>query len=194
MRDDHLLPDFLDRHAPARRERMLRRGQQDDVVAAEGEGLDAAIRRLEGQDAEVDAAVEHGAGDLARWHAADFHRDLGVQRRELLDVRQQRVHGGFVGPDDDPSAPHLLQLLHRGLGLAGEAEQALRVILEQAPRLGQRAVPGRPVEQALAQLVLDPSDRLADGGLGPVEPPGGGRKAPIRGNGQKRREIRQLHK
>ncbi len=98
-----------------------------------------------------------------------------MQRREPLDERQQRVHGGLVGADDDAAAPDLLQLPDRRLGLAGEPEQPLRVVLQQPPGLGQRAVSRGPVEQLLAQLVLEPPDRLADGRLGPVEP--GGRRA-----------------
>ena len=79
-------------------------------------------------------------------------------------------------------------------GLAGQPEQALGVVLEQAAGLGQGAVPRRAVEQALPQLILDAADRLADGRLGPVEAPGGGGKTAIRGDGEKCGEIRQLHK
>ena len=117
-----------------------------------------------------------------------------MQRREPLDVRQQAVHGRFVGAHDDPAAADLLELLDGGLRLAGQPEEALGVVLEQPAGLGQRAVAGRPVEQPLAQLVLDAPDRLADGRLGPVQPPGGGGKAPVGGNGEKRGQIRELHK
>ena len=79
-------------------------------------------------------------------------------------------------------------------GLAGQPEQALGVVLQQAAGLGQRAVAGRAVEQPLAQLVLDPADRLADGRLGPVKPPGGGGETPVGRNGEKRGQIRELHK
>ena len=102
---------------------------------------------------------------------------FGCERREALDVRQQAVDRRLVGAHDDAAAAHLLQLLDGGLRLAGEPEQALGVVLEQAPGLGQRAVAGGPVEQPLAQLVLDPADRLADGRLGPVQPAGGRRKS-----------------
>ena len=72
----------------------------------------------------------------------------------------------------------------------GQPEQPLGVVLEQPAGLGQGAVAGRPVEQALAQLVLDAADRLADGRLGPVEPAGGGGEAPVGGDGEKRGEVR----
>ena len=73
-------------------------------------------------------------------------------------------------------------------------EQPLGVVLEEPARLGQRAVPRGPVEQPLPQLVLDPAHRLADGRLGPVEAPGGGRKAPIRRHGKECGEVGELHK
>ena len=175
-------------------ERMRRRREQDDVVAAEEDGLDAAIRGQEREDAEVDAAIEDGAGDLARRHAPDLDRHLRMQRGEALDVRQQAVHGRLVGAHDHAAAAHLLELLDGGLGLAGQPQQPLRVILEQTAGLGERAVPGRPVEQPLAQLILDPADRLADGRLGPVEAARRGGETPVRGDGEKRGQVRELHK
>ena len=60
-------------------------------------------------------AVQHRAGDLARGHAADFDRDLRMQRREALDVRQQAVHGRLVRAHDHAAAADLLQLLDGGL-------------------------------------------------------------------------------
>ena len=114
--------------------------------------------------------------------------------REPLDVREQRVHRGFVGADDDAAAPHLLQLLHGRLGLVGEAEQALGVSWQHRAGLGQRAVPGRPVEQPLAQPVLETPDRLADGRLGAVQLAGGRGEAPLGSDGEERGEVRQLHK
>jgi hypothetical protein len=76
------------------------------------------------------------------------------------------VHRRFVRRHDDPAPPHLLQLLDGGLGLAGQAEEALGVVLEQPAGLGQGAVAGGAVEQPLAELVLDAADGLADRRLG----------------------------
>ena len=78
--------------------------------------------------------------------------------------------------------------------LVGEPEQPLRVVLQQAAGLGQRAVAGRAVEQPLAELVLEPADRLADGRLGAVQPPAAAEKLRSVRDGEKRRQIRQLHK
>ena len=119
---------------------------------------------------------------------------MGMLGRKALDMRQQRMNRRFVRADDDAAAAHLLQLLNRGLGLAGESEQALRIILEQSASFGQRAIARGAIEEALAELVLDSAHRLADRGLGTVEPAGRRREAAIRGHGKKRRKVRQLHK
>jgi hypothetical protein len=194
VRDHDLASDFLQRHAVAPRQRMFRRRQQHHVVAAERERLHAAIRRLEREHAEVEAAIEDGVGDLPGRHAPDVDDDVGMSHRESLDVRQQAVHGRFVGADDDAAAAHLLQLADGRLRLAGEPEEPLRIVLQEASGLGQRAVARRAVEQPLAQLILDPPDRLADGGLRPVQAPRRGRKAAIRGHREESRQVRQLHK
>ena len=54
VRDHDLPADLLDRDPSSVRERMARRREQDDVVAAERDGLDAAIGGLEREHAEVE--------------------------------------------------------------------------------------------------------------------------------------------
>ena len=55
--------------------------------------------RVERQHAEVEAALEHLARDLAGRHAAHVDGDAGMHRGEARDERQQRVDGGLVGAD-----------------------------------------------------------------------------------------------
>ena len=194
MRDHDLATHFLERHPTSGGERVSRRRQQDDLVEPERHGLDSAIRRLKRQDAEVERSVEQCVRHLPRRDATDLHGDARVSRREAVDVRQQGMDGRFVGADDDPPAPDLLELPDRQLGLAGQSEQALGVVLKQPAGLGQRAVARGAVEQPLAELILDAPDRLADGRLGPVEPAGRRREAVIGRNREKCRQILQLHK
>ena len=87
-----------------------------------------------------------------------------------------------------------MQLLDGRLRLVGQAQEPLGVILEEAARLGQGTVAGGAVEQALAELVLDPAHRLADGRLGSMEPPRRSGEAPFGRHGEKRRKVGQLHK
>ena len=59
-------------------------------------------------------------------HAADLDPRLRVQPREPLDDRQDGVHGGLVGPEDDAAAAHLLELADGRLRLRGQPQQPLR--------------------------------------------------------------------
>ncbi len=68
------------------------------------------------------------------------------------------------------------------------------VLLEQAPRFGQGAVADGPIEQAIAELFLEPADGLAHGGLGAMQLLGGDRKAAFRRNRDKCAQILQLHR
>ena len=53
--------------------------EHHELVAAERDRLQAAIGGLERQDAEVEAALEHLGGDLARRHAPDVDERLRVR-------------------------------------------------------------------------------------------------------------------
>ena len=46
----------------------------------------------------------------------------------------------FVGADEHAAAPQVAQLAHRRLGLLGQPHQPLRVVLQHAAGLGERAV------------------------------------------------------
>ena len=187
---NHDLPaHFFERDPASGRKRVTRRRQQHDVVDAERHGVDAAVGGLKGEHAEIDGSVEERLGDLARGHPTDFDRHARVGTREPFDVRKQRVDGRFVRAHDHPSPADLLELPDRQLGLACQPQQALRIVLEQASGLGQGPVPRGPVEEPFAKLILDPPNGLADSRLGPVEPPGGRRKAAIGGNGEECGQI-----
>ena len=193
VRDHRLTSDLFERHAAPPRERMLRAGEQDDVVAAEREGLDAFFGRLKRDDAEVDRALEHRRRHLTRRDASHVHDRVRMRGGEPLEQRQQRVDRRLVGADDQSAAAQLLQLPHRGLRLAREADEPLRVVLQQLARLGQRAVARRPIEEPLAELVLEPANGLADGRLRAVKLARRGREAALGGDDQERGQVRQLH-
>ena len=95
---------------------------------------------------------------------------------EPVEEGQQRVHRRLVGADDDAPAPNLLQLAHRDFGVRGERQEPAGVLLQQAPRFGQRAVADRAIEEPIAELFLEPADGLADRGLGAMQLLGGTEK------------------
>ncbi len=123
--------------------------------------------------------------DLTGRDAAHVHVDERMRLAESRDERQHGMHRGLVGPDEDPPAPQVAQVLHRALGLFGQAEQALGVVAEQAPGFGQGGVLGGAVEQPLPDAFLEAADRLADGRLGPVQLHGRPGEAPFGRNLQK---------
>ena len=103
------------------------------------------------------------------------------------------MDGGFVGADQDAAALQVAQFADRAVGLLGEPHQALRVVEQDPTGLGQLAVLGGPVEQALAQVVLEAPDGLADGRLRAVQAGGGLREAPLGGDRQKDLQFSEIH-
>ena len=97
----------------------------------------------------------------------------------MLEQRQQDVDRRFVGADEDAPALQVAQVADRGIRLLRQPHQPLRVIEEHASGFGELAVLGRPVEQALAEVVLETLDGLADGRLRAVQPGRSPRKASL---------------
>ena len=125
--------------------------------------------RLEREDAEVEAAIEHLGADLPRRARGARPRvTCGCVDAKSLDERQQRVDGGLVGADEHAPAPDL-QLAHRRFRLRRQPQQPLGVVQQQAPGLGQRAVFDDRSKSRSPELVLEPPDRLADRRLRPVQ-------------------------
>ena len=97
--------------------------------------------------------------------------------RELRDLRRGRV---LIGANE--AAVHtLLPLMAR----FRQPHEALPVVLQHPPGLGQRPGFGRPIEQLLAEVVLEPPHGLADGRLRPVDFGRGAGKAALLGDGEK---------
>jgi hypothetical protein len=152
------------------------------------------LRRREGEDTEIEAALRHFGAQLASADAADVDVDERVGVAETHDERKYRVYRGFVGADQDPTALKIPQFLDGALRLFRQAQQALGVVPEDPARFGQRGVLGRPVEQSLPDTVLEPADGLADRGLRPVELHRRTRKAALAGDRQKHTEFTEFHR
>ena len=114
-------------------------------------------------------------------------------RAEALDDGKQDVHGPFVGADQHPAPPQVLQLANGALGLRLELHEALRVVEQQLARLGQSAALRRAIEQPLVELVLEAPDRLADGRLRPVQPFRRAREAALGGDGEEDLQLGEIH-
>ncbi len=140
VRDDRLLTDFLDRGAAPAGQWMRGMRKHHELVAAERKRLQPAIGRLEGQDAEIQTAIEELGRNGSRTDAPNLDERLGVRLREALEKRQERVNRRLVRADDHAAAAHLLQLAHGDLGVCRKAQEPARVLLQQHPGFGQRAV------------------------------------------------------
>ena len=130
MRDDDLAADFFERHAPARRERVLRRRQQDHVVAAKRERLDAAVGRLKREHAEVETAIEDRVGDLPRRHATDVHdhlREGDVVQAKVQAIKEDGKIDLSIKALQDPQPS-----VHRQRGADPEFEQKLKRFMRQS--------------------------------------------------------------
>ena len=140
---------------------------------------------MKGQGAKIETALLNFDCNLARGHAAHVNRDLRMPLAKPRDEREQRVDGRFVGADEDAAPPQIAQFAHRRFGFFGKAHEPLPIVLEHAARIGQRSAFRGSVEQLLAEIGLQPPDRLAHGRLGAMDLRGGAREASLVGHGEK---------
>ena len=122
--DYDLASHLFDCDALFRREPMTRVHEHDQFVTPERNRLQILVRRLECQDAEVEAALEQLACDLARRDPADLDARLRVQLCKPFDDRQYRMDRRFIRADDHPAPPDVLELTHGGLRLGRQAQQS----------------------------------------------------------------------
>ena len=174
-------------------ERMPWMHQQHEFVATEGVGLQSLVGGLKRQDAEIQRPVVELRGNPARWYPPDFDRDVWMRCREVANEREDRVHGRFIGADHHPSAPDFVQLADGRARIRCHAKQPDGVLQQQDARVGQRATLRAAIEQPVAKLLLQAADRLADGGLRPVQPPRRLGKTALLGDGDEGIEVLQLH-
>jgi len=142
---------------------------------------------------QVLGGLQHLDANLSRRDAADIDLHPWMLLPEALDQRQQDVDRRLVRADQDPAALQVAQVAHRAFRLLRQAHQPLGVIQQHPARLRQLAVLGRAVEQPLAEVLLQPADRLAHGGLRSVQPGRGAREAALGGDGQKYLEFSKIH-
>ena len=166
-------------------QRMRRVHEHHQLVLSEHDRAEPRLGGLERQHAEVEAALRDLGADLPRRNAAHVDVHQRVRLPEPLDERQHGVHRRLVGADQHAAAAQVAQVLDGAFGLLGQAQQALGVVAQQPAGVGQRGVLGGPVEQPLADALLEPADRLADRRLGPVQLHGGPREAAFGGDLEK---------
>ncbi len=80
----------------APRERVARRADEHEAVALERDDFEAALLLGEGDDAQLDRAVEHVAHDARRARVFEVDLGLRVARHELAHRRRQLVQADAV--------------------------------------------------------------------------------------------------
>src|SRR5262249_29243892 len=120
-------------------------------------------------------------------------RDVRILLAEARDERQQRVDRRFVRADQDAAAAEIPQFADGRFGFFREPHEPLTVVLQHAPRFGERAGLRRPVEQLLAEFDLEAAHRLADRGLSAVHLGSRARKAALVGDREEDLQRRQVH-
>jgi hypothetical protein len=95
------------------------------------------------------------------------------------------VHAAFIRSNQDAAALQVAKLAHRQLRFLCKTLKPFGVLAQNPSGFGKGAVFRRPIEQPLANFVLETADRLADGGLGSVKLGRGPGKAALGGDCQK---------
>jgi hypothetical protein len=169
------------------------RYEQHELVTADRHFQQAFLGRAEGERPEIEAALLHFNGNLARRHATDVGGNVGIALTESRNQREQRMHRRLVGADQHAPAPQVAQIADGGFGFLRQPHQPVPVVLEHPARFGEGSCFRRPVEELFAEVVFEPAHRLADGGLGPVHFGGRPGEAALLGDGEEDLQCGQIH-
>ena len=142
---------------------MVRRRNQDQLIAMDEHYGQTVVVDGKGNDAEIDRVVDDGLENLGVIGALDVHRHVGILLLEIRkDVGQDVQASAFVGADDDLAAR---DALHFGdghhHGLAG-VERFFDILQEGLARSGERDLAAGAVEQLGSDLFLDAANLRRD--------------------------------
>jgi hypothetical protein len=143
--------------------------EHHELVLSEDHRAEAWLCRLKRQYAEIETALRDFGANLPRRNTADVDVHQRMRLAEPRDQRKHRVHRCFVAADEHAPAAEIAQVAHRMLRLFRQPQQTIGVVAKQAPRIGERGVLGRAIEQALADAFLEPAHRLTHGRLRSVQ-------------------------
>ena len=133
-------------------------GHIDDLVTEQG--LDVEQRVVDGQhdQAGLELAVLHGAGDVERVLPAQAQAHIGMCGAETGGEVGDPVVGGVAErAHGDLLLARRVAVPDRGQGVVGRLGHALGPGQERPARRGQRQAAARPGEQRDAELTLEPA-------------------------------------
>ena len=195
VRDDRLRGHVLHRHLPAPGERVGRRHEQHELVAADRHLEQPFFGRTERQRAEIEAALLHLDGNLPR-------RARGARRWRCRDSAGETARSAAAACARPPRWRRSARGRAAGRGARAPPTRSPRPAAPAAARSSAAPCPAsvsvprlrRPVEELLAEVGFETPDRLADRRLGPVDLGGGARKAALLGDGEKDLQGGEIHK
>ncbi|MET3818227.1 hypothetical protein ABID76_000871 [Burkholderia ambifaria] len=142
------------------------RRAQHERERAEPPRHQARIRQRTAADHCIEAAfddVHHPVVEI------QVELDVRIALPEFGQHRQQEPVADHRQAHAQLAARALRGCRHGRFRIAKIREDPLAAFVEMAPFVGQRDAPRRAVEQAHAERLLEPRDRLADGGRGNAE-------------------------
>ncbi len=182
--DEVLSAELADGHAGLACEGVGAVDDESDVVLVDADGVKRVLLGAEGEDAELDGALEYLVGDAAGKGALDVDLNLRTGVAVELQAREQEVRGVLVGGEGEAAAGERAQLVDGRGSFAAQQEQALGVAAQDFAGGGEGAVAGVALEEAFAEFVFKTTDGLRDGGLGAVQANGGAGEAALFNDGE----------
>ncbi len=149
--------------------RMRGRHHEKQFIQIDDDGMQLRLLRIIREDAEFRVVAQHVSGNVAAQRALHRDADHGMQAAEFGQHRQQVESGEFVGRDAQFAAMQLAQFSERAGGIVAQVEQALGILLQDAPGIGQQAVARGAVEERLAHILFQLVNRLAHRRLGAMQ-------------------------
>src|SRR2546430_1321371 len=175
---------------------MRRWDGEDDLVPEERLEDHRALAARRSDDAELELAPADEVDDRLRVEDGEADRRPGVRRLELAEERRKhRAARAGRGADLEAAGKRTLgdggDLLDE---LLLEREQLLRAAIEEHPGLGGLDAPSGPVEEPLAEPLLERPDLEAHRGLGDAEARRRLREAPALDDRAESCKLPRIHK
>ena len=172
---------------------MPRRHDERQVVGVDHRGRDPGILRVVADDAQLEVPVDDLRRHAARQAAPHLHVHSRVEPAVGGDVRQEVERRRLVGADREAAGRVVAQLRERVVHLRPQVVEPARVVEHEAAGVGEKQLLARPVDQALAQLRLEPLDRERHGRLRAKQLLRGAREAALGRHGPEHLQRIPLH-
>ena len=154
------------RHRPAR-QRIVRRGDQDELVGAEGMRLDPVIPGRPAGKAHIRLVLEHHLPDPAAVPHAQREPDVRAQRPEAVhELGHERLRRGGHGRDPQHPLRGVRGLLGRAPALVEQPDHVGRIGREGRPAGGRPHASALALEQRRPDFAREGRDRGRDRRLG----------------------------